>query len=121
MLHPTNATLVSFVDAVIPAGEYKLSRVSLEIPDDQTAVFRARLQGPAGSSVWARAWLWNEIDKTLAEAASPALRAGEDVVLTVTLLRDKTPDHASMRIESAPLRTEHVVQIALVTPPMAAS
>jgi hypothetical protein len=54
--------------------------------------------------------------KTVAEAASPRLNAGDDVVLNVKLTRARTPDHASMRIESAPLRTEHVVQIALPLP-----
>jgi hypothetical protein len=117
MLHPTNSTLRAFVDAKPPAGEYRLSNVSLDIVDRETAIFQATLHGPAGSHVWARAWLWNDIDNTVAEAASSRLNAGDDVVLTVKLTDDKRPDHASIRIESAPLRTEHVVGIALLLPP----
>ena len=113
MLNPTPSPLRSFSDALAPASEYRLSDVSLDITDSETAVFRAKLCGPAGAKVWARAWLWNDVDRTVAEAASPPLNAGDEAVLHVKLTRDVTPDHACMRVESAPLRTEHVVQIAL--------
>jgi hypothetical protein len=115
MLNPTTATLRSFIDALPPSGEYRLSEVSLDIPNPLTAVFRATLHGPSGAQVWARAWLWNETDNTVAEAASSPRTAGDEVTLTVLLKRQATPDHACMRIESAPLRTEHVVSIQLPT------
>jgi hypothetical protein len=118
MLHPTTATLRSFVDSFPPCGQYRLSSTSLDIPDAETAVFKATLHGPTGAQVWARAWLWNDIDNTLAEAASPPMTSGDQVTLTVTLKDVRTPDHASMRIESSPLATEHVVRIKLPQEPM---
>src|SRR4051794_2125223 len=116
MLHPTTSTLRSFVDSWGPAGEYRLSDVSLDIADRGTAIFRATLHGPVGSQVWTRAWLGNEIDGTLGETASPPMNAGDDVVLNVKLIGAKIPDHGYMRIESAPLMTKHVVKIALPLP-----
>jgi hypothetical protein len=113
MLNPKASILNSFVDSLPPAGEYHLDDATLEILDPNTAIFRAKLRGPAGSHVWARAWLWNNTDKTLAEAASSQLNAGDHVTLTVKLNGDRVPDHGSMRIESAPLRTEHVLSIKL--------
>jgi hypothetical protein len=113
MLIPTSQTLRDFVDSWSSNSAYKLSDITLDIPDAATAIFKARLLGPVGAQAWARAWLWNEIDKTLAEAASPPVPCGEIVTLTVQLKRAGTPVHASMRIESAPLRTEHVVQMKL--------
>ena len=113
MLRPTEATLDSFVDSFQPSGEYLLRDVRLDIPDPETAVFKAQLHGPVGSPVWARAWVSNEADGTLAEAASPQLTAGEDVTLTVKLTEGGTPELACMRIESAPLATKHVVHIEL--------
>src|SRR4051794_28423962 len=117
MLHPTVSTLREFVDSAAPTSEYRLSNVSLDILDPETAIFRATLNGPSGAPVWARAWFWNDIDHTVAEAASPRLNAGDEVVLTLKLKRAKTPDHASMRIESAPLQTKHVAHIGLPLPP----
>ena len=113
MLNATSQTLREFVDAKAADGAYRLSDVTLDIPNARTAVFRARLEGPAGSRAWARAWLWSEAEKTVAETASEGVNCGEYVTLTVRLQRDASPDHASMRIESSPLRTEHVVQIKL--------
>ena len=63
--------------------------------------------------MWARAWLSNEIDGTLAEAASGGLTAGDVVTLTVKLRDGRVPENACMRIESAPLVTEQVVVIRL--------
>jgi hypothetical protein len=102
----------TFQDVLRPSREYSLSEVRLDIPDVATAVFKARLNGPEGSPVWARAWLSTE-DGTLAEAASPQLRAGDEAVLQVVLPGPEEPDYAYMRIESAPLRTEHVVGFKL--------
>jgi len=53
------------------------------------------------------------MDGTLAEAASPCLHAGDRVTLTVILHDSRIPENAFMRIESAPLATEHVVAIKL--------
>ena len=92
---------------------YSLSDVSLAIPDTGTAIFRAKLHGPPGSKVWARAWLSNEMDGTLAETESPCLDAGDEVSLTVTLRDPRAPESACIRIESAPLATEQVVIIKL--------
>ena len=79
-----------------------------------TAIFKARLNGPEEQPVWARAWLSTEAG-TLAEAASPQLKAGGEVTLKVTLQTStsESPQHAYMRIESAPLKTEHVVAMKL--------
>ncbi len=118
MLRPTASTLRSFVDLWAHPSGYRLRNVSLDIVDDCTAVFRATLHGPAGLQVWARAWLGNDTDGTLGESASSTMNSGDNVILNVRLTRTKTPDHAYMRIESAPLMTEHVVKIAL--PPLAA-
>jgi hypothetical protein len=63
--------------------------------------------------VWARAWLSNEIDGTLVEVASECLQADDLTTLTVKLLDARIPENACIRIESAPLVTEHVVIIKL--------
>jgi hypothetical protein len=63
--------------------------------------------------VWARAWLSNEAEGTLAEAASERLNAGDLAMLTVTLRDGRVPENACMRIESAPLQTEQVAVIKL--------
>jgi len=114
MLRPTTATLrPSTNPPAASAKGYSLSYVGLDIPDAQTAVFTARLQGPPGSNVWARAWLSNEVDGTLAETASPRMNAGDEVKLVVTLRDGRVPAIACIRIESAPLMTEQVVIIKL--------
>jgi len=112
MLTPLPNNIDSFVDIRRSSQDYALSNVRLEIPDPRTAIFRARLNGPEGAAVWARAWLSND-EGTLAETASPQLRAGDDVTLEVTLDGTETPQNAYMRIESAPLNTEHVVALEL--------
>ena len=114
MLHPTTATLRPAVDVGQSSKRYFLSDVCLDIPSTDTAVFKAKLNGPAGSQVWTRAWLSNENDGTLAEAASPSLNAGDSVTLTVILHDSRVPENACIRIESAPLATEHVVVIKLL-------
>jgi len=113
MLSPTATTLRPAADSLHSSRGYFLSDVSLDIPAPDTAVFRARLHGPANSKVWVRAWLSNEIDGTLAEVVSDCLDAGELATLTVKLVDPRTPEIACIRIESAPLATEHVVIIKL--------
>ena len=112
MLTPTTVTKDSFVDLSRPAHGYSLSNVRLDIPNATTAIFKARLNGPEGRPVWARAWLSTEAG-TLAESASPQLKAGDEVELHIILRSSETPEYAYMRIESAPLHTEHIVRLAL--------
>ena len=102
----------SFFDVLPAAGAYRLSDVELDLSGPSVAVFRAMLKGPEGAAVWARAWLSNETE-TLAEAASGELKAGDSVTLTVVLRGGEAPETAYMRIESAPLVTEHVVGLRL--------
>jgi hypothetical protein len=113
MLTPSSNHLDSFVDILRPSQGYSLSDVQLKIPDPETAIFKARLNAPSGAPVWARAWLSNEAG-TLAEAVSPQLVAGDSVTLELALLSLESPQTAYMRIESAPLRTEHVVALKLL-------
>jgi hypothetical protein len=101
-----------FMDVLRPSREYSLSDVQLSMPNLVTALFRARLNGPPGAPVWVRAWLSTETG-TLAETASPQLTAGEYATLEVTLRSSESPQTAYMRIESAPLNTEHVVALKL--------
>jgi hypothetical protein len=112
MLTPTVETQDSFVEILRPVHGYSLSHVRLDIPNPTTAIFKARLNGPEGSPVWARAWLSTEED-TLAESASPQMKAGDEVTLEVILQSNESPHSAYMRIESAPLHTEHVVALKL--------
>jgi hypothetical protein len=113
MLRPSINPLRPSGEPIKPASGYFLTDVSLEIPSSDTAVFRARLHGPPGAPVWTRAWLSTEVDGTLAEVASPRLSAGDAATLTVTLRDQRVPEFAWIRIESAPLKTEQVVGIAL--------
>jgi hypothetical protein len=115
MLNPTTTTLRPAAGQP-PSGGYFLSEVALDIPAANTAVFRARLNAPSGAKVWARAWLSNELDGTLAETASECLTAGKSVTLTVKLNDRRSPEIGCIRIESAPLATEHVVIIKLSLP-----
>ena len=101
-----------FKDVLRPSGKYSLSDVQLDILNPMTALFRARLNGPPGAPIWVRAWLSTETG-TVAEAASPQLTAGEYATLEVTLRSPESPQTAYMRIESAPLNTEHVVALKL--------
>jgi hypothetical protein len=112
MLTPTVHSKDSFVDILRPSHGYSLSEVRLDIPSPTVAIFKARLNGPAGVPVWARAWLSTEVG-TLAESASPELRSGDEVKLEVVLGSSESPGYAYMRIESAPLNTEHVVGLKL--------
>ena len=112
MLTPSSNSHDSFMDILRPGHSYSLSHVRLDIPNPTTAVFRAKLHGPEGSSVWVRAWLSTEAG-TLAESASPQLKAGDEVTLEVTLHGSESPKFAYMRIESAPFKTEHVVGLKL--------
>ena len=92
---------------------YCLADVRLSIPDSVTAIFHMKLLGPSEARVWVRAWLANEIDGTLAETATGPWITGQEVSLTVTLNDHREPEAAYIRIESAPLCTEHVVCIRL--------
>ncbi len=112
MLSPTTPTLRSFADVLPPAHGYSLSDVRLDIPSASVAIFRAKLNGPAGKPVWARAWLSTEAG-TLAESVSAQLTSGDEVTLDVVLPGPESPQYAYMRIESVPLRTEHVVGLKL--------
>jgi hypothetical protein len=99
---------------ILPSSRgYALSKVRLDIPNPTTAIFKAKLNGPAGSPVWARAWLSTE-DATVAESASSQMKVGDEVTLEVILRSSESPQHAYMRIESAPLQTESVVAVKLV-------
>jgi hypothetical protein len=109
---PIPKTTEAFADFLRPSHGYFLSDVRLHRPDATIAVFKAKLNGPVGAGVWARAWLSTGVG-TLAESASPQLKAGDDVTLEVTLRSPETPEYAYMRIESAPLKTEHVVGLRL--------
>ena len=113
MLTPTGSPLESFRDSFPPRTPYVLSDVRLEIPDAETAIFTAKTHGPEGASVWARAWVSNEIEGTLAEIASSEMTAGDEVTLTIKYAGGSVPELACMRIESAPLATKHVVHIRL--------
>jgi len=113
MLTPTANPKDLFVDILRPSHGYSLSEVRLDIPSPTVAIFKARLNGPADKPVWARAWLSTEVG-TLAESASPELRSGDEVTLEVVLRSSESPGYAYMRIESAPLNTEHVVGLKLV-------
>ncbi len=97
-----------FLDVLRPSREYRLSQVRLNFQNPTLAIFKAILNGPNGKPVWARAWLSTEAG-TLAEAASPELKAGDEVTLEVIVPTEVPPQYAYMRIESAPLKTEHVV------------
>ena len=112
MITPTTNVFTSFVSILPPTQGYSLSEVRLDIPNPTTAIFIAKLNGPPGAPVWARAWLSTEAG-TLAEAPSSQLKAGNDVTLRVTLESAETPEFAYLRIESAPLATEHVVAVKL--------
>jgi hypothetical protein len=112
MLTPTSDVLSSFVTILPPTQGYSLSEVRLDIPNPTTAIFKATLNGPGGAPVWVRAWLSTEAG-TLAEAASSQLMTGDHVTLEVTLRSAESPQSAYMRIESAPLKTEHVVVLTL--------
>ena len=112
VLTPIAHSLDSFVEILRSSHGYWLSDVRLEIPNSSTAIFRAKANGPKGRAVWARAWLATEAG-TLAEASSPQLQAGDDIKLEVTLKGPESPQSAYMRIESAPLKTEHIVLLKL--------
>jgi len=112
MLTPNSQSGRSFVDILPSAHGYSLSDVWLNMTDSTTAIFTAKLNGPEGAPVWARVWLADDRG-TLAETASSQLTAGNVVMLTVTLRSGQSPQTAYMRLESAPLHTEHVVALKL--------
>jgi hypothetical protein len=113
MLRATN-TISPFVDCLPASGEYFLSDVLLEVADTSTVIMKAKLHGPLGAGVWARGWLSNATVGTVAEGVSPQLISGDQAALTIKLTNEQIPDHAYMRIESAPSKTEHVVGAELL-------
>ena len=113
MLRPITTTRKEFVHLIPPPADYHLDDVHLDIPDEKTAIFRAKLIGPPGKHVWARAWLGSESEGTIAETASPQMNARDEVTLVVKLPRDATPEGAYIRIESAPLKTKHIMCLRL--------
>jgi hypothetical protein len=113
MLQPTTSVLRAATDLHESSRAYFLSDVFLQIPDSETAVFRARLNGPPGAKVWVRAWLSTELDGTLAEAEAGPFNTGDSTTLTVKLHDSRIPENAIIRIESAPLATEDVVVLKL--------
>jgi hypothetical protein len=112
MLSPKFNSDNTFVAMMPPSRGYSLSDIRLDIPSPTIAIFKAKLNAPEGKPVWARAWLSTEAG-TLGESASPQLMAGDEVTLEVTLESPESPQFAYMRIESAPLATEHVVGLKL--------
>ena len=98
----------TFEDILPSSRGYSLSHVQLEMASPTQAIFKAKLNGPEDRPVWVRAWLSTEVG-TLAESASPQLKAGDEVTLEVALRSAVSPQFAYMRIESAPLQTKHVV------------
>lgn len=103
-------TTESFTEALAAQGEYRISEVRLEISEG-LAVFHPTLTGPGGAQVWARAWLSDE-DGTLSETATEALVSGAQPAIAVRLPEHMQAHHdylAVIRIESAPLQTEHVL------------
>ena len=94
-----------------PHGEYRLADVALDTTGD-SARFSAKLMGPNQANVWARAWISND-QGTISEAASPMHLAGDRVTLDVPLPASTEGCEAYMRLESAPLETEHVVKLRL--------
>jgi len=102
--------MADFTEALKASGEYSLADVRLELTDD-LAIFHARLCGPVNTKVWARAWISDD-SQTLSEAATDELTAGDIISLAVTIPSNLLSDGtgvAAMRIESAPLQTEHVL------------
>ena len=97
----------AFEDVMGPQGAYRLSDVSMVVIDGY-ARFSALLIGPDSKNVWARAWIGSD-QGTLGETSSPKHLAGEAVTLDVPLPASTRGYAAYMRIESAPLQTEHVV------------
>ena len=102
--------MTDFSDALKASSEYRLADVRLELTDDQ-AIFHARLCGPDRAKVWARAWISDD-SKTLSETATDMLSAGDHISLAVAIpanLPIEGAGLAAIRIESAPLQTEHVL------------
>ena len=113
MLKPTPSPLRAVTDLHESSRAYFLSDVILKVPDSQTAIFCARLNGPAGAKVWVRAWLSTELDGSLAETEAGPLPSGDVATITVKLHDKRIPENAFIRIESAPFATEHVVGLQL--------
>ena len=97
-------------------GDYYLEDIVLEILSERLAIFNARLCGPEGEPVWARAWLSNAIEGGLSETATGKLKGGQEVRLELPLESESIPELACIRIESKPYATEQVRCIRLGLP-----
>ncbi len=105
----TCSPIDAFVDSFEPATEYQLSNVWLEIPDDRTAVFTAKVIGPPGATAWVRAWISNEEFGGLGEAELAEVPTNTEVSLRVIQVIDATPELACIRIESERFATKHTL------------
>lgn len=109
MLTQTQKPIRSFVDSFEPKSPFRLSGVSLEIPDERTAVFTATVNGPPGETAWVRAWISNAELGGLGEAELAEIPVGEIVSLRVIQVIDANPELACIRIESERLATKHTL------------
>ncbi len=111
---PTSSPIDAFVDSFEPTTEYRLSDVRLEIPDDRTAVFTAKVFGPPGATAWVRAWISNEELGGLGEAELAEVPIGAEISLRVIQVVDSSPELACIRIESERLATKHTLHYRFV-------
>jgi hypothetical protein len=106
--------MLVFNDVLAPGNTYRLRDVIAWIQNGNV-VFEAVLMGPDGADVWIRAWLSDE-NSTLSESASGPHKTGDRISISVPIPFDVDPGitiNAFARIESAPLKTEHVVGATL--------
>ena len=93
---------------------YALSDIKLSVGDNMINV-EATCKGPHGAMVWLRAWLSNEVG-TLSETAIGPVEAGSKVLIGIPIpdkIEAQDRHTVYIRIESAPLQTEHVVSIPI--------
>lgn len=109
MLRLTSSPIASFIDSFEPKTQYQLSNVRLEIPDDRTAVFTAKVLGPPDATAWVRAWISNEELGGLGEAELAEVPTGSKVTLRVIQVIDSIPELACIRVESERLATKHTL------------
>ena len=114
MFERAPATLTNFTDSWHrPDGVYSLLDVKFEIRDPSTAVFSAIVEAPPESSPWVRCWVSNAIEGTLAQAEQSEVTPGAEIRLNIELTTESVPELACIRIESAPLATEHTLHVRL--------
>ena len=93
---------------------YTLSKVEVSMKDKVVHV-EANCSGPRGAMVWARAWLSNELG-TLSETSIEPVIAGSPISIDVTIpngINAMNQHTVYVRVESAPLQTEHVVAVPI--------